>query len=78
MGDQWPRGWSTRANQAETLNLKQMSSYFTNATQGRGARLVKLASSFGKPVGQPVTVKVADATLALWRPLTWKVSFLPG
>jgi hypothetical protein len=65
-------------HQAETLNLKQRSSYFTNATQGRGARLVKLASSFGKPVGQPVTVKVADATLALWRPLTWKVSFLPG
>ena len=28
--------------------------------------------------GQPVTVKVADATLPLWRPLTWKVSFLPG
>jgi hypothetical protein len=31
MGDQWPRGWSTRANQAETLNLKQVSNYFTNA-----------------------------------------------
>jgi hypothetical protein len=34
MGDQWPRGWSTRANQAETLNLKQMSNYFTNANKG--------------------------------------------
>jgi hypothetical protein len=32
----------------------------------------------GKPAGQPVTVKVADATLPLRRPLAWKVSFLPG
>ena len=27
---------------------------------------------------QPVTVNVADATLPLWRPLAWKVSFRPG
>ena len=32
----------------------------------------------GNPAGQPVTVKVADATSPLWRPLAWKVSFLPG
>ena len=28
--------------------------------------------------GQPVTVKVADARLPLWRPLAWKVSLRPG
>ena len=28
--------------------------------------------------GQPVTVKVADATVLLWRPLAWKVSLRPG
>jgi hypothetical protein len=28
--------------------------------------------------GQPVTVNVADATVLLWRPLAWKVSFRPG
>jgi hypothetical protein len=32
----------------------------------------------GKPTGQPVTVKVAEATLPLWRPLAWKASSLPG
>jgi hypothetical protein len=38
----------------------------------------KLGSLLGKAAGQPVTVNVADATLPLWRPLAWKVSFLPG
>jgi hypothetical protein len=38
----------------------------------------KLGSLVGKPAGQPVTVKVADAALPLWRPLAWKVSFRPG
>jgi hypothetical protein len=28
----------------------------------------------GVVAGQPVTVKVADATVPLWRPLAWKVS----
>jgi hypothetical protein len=32
----------------------------------------------GMAAGQPVTVKVADATVPLWRPLAWKVSFRPG
>jgi hypothetical protein len=32
----------------------------------------------GKTAGQPVTMKVAEATLPLWRPLARKVSFLPG
>jgi hypothetical protein len=32
----------------------------------------------GVAAGQPVTVKVADATVPLWRPLAWKVSFRPG
>jgi hypothetical protein len=36
------------------------------------------ASLLGKAAGQPVTVNVADAALPLWRPLAWKVSFLPG
>jgi hypothetical protein len=32
----------------------------------------------GVVAGQPVTVKVADATVPLWRPLAWKVSLRPG
>jgi hypothetical protein len=32
----------------------------------------------GTVAGQPVTVKVADATVALWRPLAWKLSLRPG
>ena len=42
------------------------------------ARLDESLRYLGKLVGQPVTVKVAEATLPLWRPLAWKVSFLPG
>jgi hypothetical protein len=38
----------------------------------------ELVSLLGKPAGQPVTMKVAKATLPLWRPLAWKVSSLPG
>jgi hypothetical protein len=38
----------------------------------------ELESLLGKMAGQPVTVKVADAALPLWRPLAWKVSFRPG
>ena len=34
--------------------------------------------AFGMAAGQPVTVKVADATVPLWRPLAWKVSRRPG
>ena len=41
-------------------------------------RLDESLRYLGKLVGQPVTVKVAEATLPLWRPLAWKVSFLPG
>jgi hypothetical protein len=41
-----------------------------------------LAEELGVPLGmvagQPVTVKVADATVPLWRPLAWKVSLRPG
>jgi hypothetical protein len=41
--------------------------------------VVKLyASPLGTTSVQPVTVKVADATVPLWRPLAKKVSFLPG
>ena len=32
----------------------------------------------GMAAGQPVTVKVPDATVPLWRPLAWKVSLRPG
>jgi hypothetical protein len=46
---------------------------------GRGSKDVKaVASLLGTTAVQPVTVKVADATLPLWRPLAWKVSFRPG
>jgi len=38
----------------------------------------KSSCRLGQAAGQPLTVKVADATLPLWRPLAWKVSFLPG
>jgi hypothetical protein len=38
----------------------------------------KLGSLLGKPATQPLTVNVADAVVPLWRPLAWKVSFLPG
>jgi len=45
----------------------------------RGSRLAEEPGVLlGRTAGQPVTVKVADATLPLWRPLAWKVSFLPG
>ena len=36
------------------------------------------ASRQAAMAGQPVTVNVPDPTLPLWRPLAWKVSFLPG
>jgi hypothetical protein len=38
----------------------------------------EFGSLLGTMAGQPVTVKVADATLPLWRPLAWKASFRPG
>jgi hypothetical protein len=42
----------------------------------------RLAEAPGVPLGlaagQPVTVKVADATEPLWRPLALKVSLRPG
>jgi hypothetical protein len=38
----------------------------------------KSSCRLGKPAGQPVTVKVAEAILPLWRPLVWKVSCRPG
>jgi hypothetical protein len=37
----------------------------------------ELGECLGMAAGQPVTVNVADATVPLWRPLAWKVSFLP-
>jgi hypothetical protein len=44
-----------------------------------GSRLVEQVEvPFGPAAGQPVTVNVADATVPLWRPLAWKVSFRPG
>jgi hypothetical protein len=40
--------------------------------------LCELGSLLGKAAAQPVTVNVADAAMPLWRPVAWKVSFLPG
>jgi hypothetical protein len=45
----------------------------------RDARLAEaLGVLVGMVAGQPVTVKVTDATVPLWRPLTWKMSRRPG
>ena len=41
-------------------------------------RRLAAASRHATMAAQPVTVNVADATLPLWRPLAWKVSFRPG
>jgi hypothetical protein len=71
------RPGDTGHDQVETLNLKQRSACFTTRHKGVLLGSHELVSP-RQPAGQPVTVNVADATLALWRPLTWKVSFLPG
>jgi class 3 adenylate cyclase len=77
-GDQWPGGRVTRPRpggnpqpQAEVNLLHERDTRAWCSTRKSLCRL-------GKPAGQPVTVKVADATLPLWRPLAWKVSFRPG
>jgi hypothetical protein len=48
--DQWP---GDTAHQDETLNLKQRSTYVTNATPGRGARLARVrVASASLPVSR--------------------------
>jgi hypothetical protein len=77
-GDQWPRGRATRVTtQVEPSTSSRGQP--TSRTRYQGVLLdsQELVSP-RQSAGQPVTVKVADATMPLWRPLAWKVSFLPG
>jgi hypothetical protein len=43
-----------------------------------GPRVWQRLGWLGMAAGQPVTVKVADATVPLWRPLAWNLSLRPG
>jgi hypothetical protein len=58
--------------------LRQRSDGRWAGIRARCSAADEIGSLLDTTAGQPVTVKVADATLPLWRPLAWKASFRPG